>query len=261
MSRAGMKFDESLHKSSGNFLNSYDKQITEAIRASDNLSPERTQYQQKLRSMFAPEFVGYEPKNPIYREELDRNFNNLLELRIRAGRVAKDAPLLAQFALLREVFTVATSPIQTAMNPAGALLNIIRSYSDGLGEIERAKVMMMKEFHNQSFDYVKMSNLAYENEKKDSPSWKIWEMFRADVSRNRLEHFFNTQSWASLHHDVTIKISEMEKVWRGEEARLAGASQRRATGVLGDTVALVLPIYLIGKSIKNKVASAIFGSD
>lgn len=262
----GMKFNAEFQRSKGNFLNLHEGLIEDLVSKSDGRSQERYDYQKKLRAKYLPEIPGYVPKNPIYKAEVDRTLDYLIELRVKASDVNKDTPFTAHLTTLREIFNAATS-FNTLRHPIQAPLNILRGYSDGIGEGARARNRIMMQFNDQVYAYTVLANTIYISEKKDSPSWQLNEKYRADVSRNRLESFFLNNGLAGLHHDQSNAIAEMEKCWRGEQERLMGAYTRRGMGILGDNAtALIWPAYQFGgtivqkgKELKNKVSEFFWG--
>lgn len=255
MSRNGISFDPELQQSKGDFLNLKEKEITRLIGSSDGRSEEQLSRQKRLREKYLPEIPGYVPKNPIYKAEFDRYLDYLVDLRSRAGQVCLDAPLVAQLSLVRSILKTFTST-STITSPIQTALGIVRSYSDGLAECDKARINMMVEFNKKCVEYIAMGNAAYQSEKRNSTLWQVSEMDRAYVSFNRYEHFFLGGGFAGIHHAVSNSVAAMEKVYRGEQERLGGASFRRGIGMFGDSFELVLPAVMYGKSAGSKVKDA-----
>lgn len=253
-------FDSKYHQSKGNFLNLHEGLISDLVRKSDGLTEQRLAYQERLVSKYCPE-AGYVPTNPIYRAELARLLRFIVEERVRAGTVCLDAPFIAPLSVVREFVGAVSSPIQSLMSPIKTATKIMYSYSDALAECEYARLNIMKDFNNKCASYIEIMNKAYMAEKKDSPSFQNTEMDRAYVSFNRYEHFFLGAGFAAIHHAVTELVSTSERMWRGQEERLAGATIRRGSGIGGDETELIMPLsplrsaWRTGSNLNRKILS------
>lgn len=247
----GMKFEAEQFQSRGNFLNLNEELITNVIAKSDGRSEERYDRHKKLRAKYLNEIPGYVPTNPIYRAELDRYLDHLVELRVEAGQVGRDSGFIAPFSVIRDSLKSFASK-DLYFHPIKTSLRLLGGYTDAHSECELARMRMMQTFYGKCSDYIKLSNGLYVEEKRDSLNFLETEMQRAYVSLNRYEHFAYGNGQAGLHHDVTGHIKDMEKSWMGESSRLEGAELRRLSGVLGDKGELLLlpPLHFLKGGVR-----------